>query len=520
MTAHTHSPFAPTRRTILAGLGVAGAFLPAHALAQSNGAVTFPGPIGDGQRFEAAQVVELARNLAKRPAQPNPTDLPDGLNALSLEALSGIRMPAQHWTWAGEQRGFMLEPLHRGGLFSNQVALFVVEDGVVRRLGFDKSRFDYGRTPVPPTTADLGFSGFRLHHGGERPLEMAVFQGATFFRAVARGQGFGAVARSLVLRPGEQRGEEVPFFRGFWIERPGPAATALTVHAIISSDSAVGAMRMTIRPGDITINDVEMTLFARVQLDHVGFAGMMGTFLFGPQRRRVLDDVRPAMHDVSGLQLRTGAEEWVYRPLNNPDQLQVSAFIDNNPRGFGLVQRERDYLAFQDDDQRFELRPSIWIEPLGDWGPGAVQLLEVPTDNEVNDNIIAHWRPRQPLAAGSETTLSYRQFWGWQPPETPPVAMVRATRQGRGSQGRRRRFFVDFGGDALADPGLAAQARVVLSATPGAIHNARLVPYPERKVYRVAFELDPGAENACELRLRLEVGGAPITETWLNRWTP
>lgn len=490
------------------------------ASAQQNGTVTFPGQIGDGQRFEASHVSELARGLARRPMVPNPPDLPDGLGQLPMDAAMQIRLQPQHMLWTGEQRGFAIEPLHRGSIFSNQVSIFVVEDGTVRRIAFDKTRFDYGRVPVPATGNDLGFSGFRLHMGSEKLQDVAIFQGATFFRALARGQVFGAAARSLVLRPGEQRGEEIPQFRAFWIERPGPAATLLTVHGLIETDSATAAVRMTVRPGDITINDIEMTLFARVQLEHVGFGGMMGTFLFAPQRRRVFDEVRPAVHEVSGLQIRTGADEWLYRPLNNPEQLQISAFIDNNPRGFGLVQRERDYSAFQDDDQRFELRPTVWVEPLGDWGQGAVQLLEVPSDSEVNDNIICHWRPRQPIAAGSETLLSYRQYWCWQPPENPPVAMVRAVRQGRGTSGRRRRFFVDFAGDAFADANLAATVKVLLSATPGAIHGMRLVPYPERRTMRVSFELDPGTENACELRLVLEAAGKPVSETWLNRWTP
>lgn len=451
---------------------------------------------------------------------PNPTDLPEGLGQIGVEAATNIRMRPEHHLWTGEQRGFTLEPLHRGSIFANNVALFVVEDGAIRRLGFDKSRFDYGRVPVPASTADLGFSGFRLFHGMERPIDLAVFQGATFFRSLARGQNYGVVGRTLVLRPGEQRGEEIPYFRAFWIERPGPAAAAITIHALIDSESATAAVRMTLRPGDITINDVEMVLFARVELQNVGFGGMMANFLFGPQRRRIFDEVRPAVFEVSGLQMRTGADEWVYRPVNNPEALQVSSFVDSNPKGFGLVQRERDYASFQDDDQRFELRPSLWVEPLGDWGQGVVQLLEVPTDSEVNDNIICHWRPRQPLPAGSETVVNYRQNWCWQPPESPPVALARATRQGRGSQGRRRRFFVDFNGDALADPALGQIARLALSATPGVVHGARIVHYPERRTMRAIFEIDPGGENVSELRLRIEANGRPITETWLNRWTP
>jgi glucans biosynthesis protein len=509
-----------TRRDFLAGSAALGAVVACPAAAQQNGNAGFPGPIGDGQRFEPGLVVELARALARRPMAPSPSELPDGLGALPLDVLGSIRMQPQRMIWAGEQRGFTIEPLHRGAVFSNQVSIFVVEDGAIRRIAFDKGSFDYGRAPIPATGNDLGFSGFRLHFGSDRLQEAAVFQGATFFRAIARGQMFGAIARTLVLRPGEQRGEEVPYFRGFWIERPGPAANAIVIHALIDSESATAAARMTVRPGDMSINDVELTLFARVQLENVGFGGMMGNFLFAPQRRRIFDDVRPAVHEVSGLQLRTGADEWLYRPLNNPEQLQISAFVDNNPRGFGLVQRERDYIAFQDDEQRFELRPSIWVEPLGDWGAGSVQLLEVPTDSDLNDNIIAHWRPRQPIAAGSETTVSYRQFWCWQPPETPPVAMVRAVRQGRGSQGRRRRFLVDFAADALADPALAQSVKINLGATPGAIHGVRLWAYPGRKTLRVAFELDPGAENASELRLQLETQGRPLSETWLYRWTP
>jgi periplasmic glucans biosynthesis protein len=512
------------RRDVLAGLGAFGALAAAtpRAAAQSgNGQpVTFPGALGDGQRFDPGLVIELARALARRPMQPYPADLPDGLGQLNLDALSQIRLAPAHHVWTGEGRGFTIEPLHRGGIFSAPVQVFVVEDGVVRRIGYDKSRFEFGRTAVPATNNDLGFSGFRLSNGAEGNQPVAVFQGATFFRAVARGQNFGAIARALVLRPGEQRGEEVPHFRGFWIERPPRAAAAITIHALIDSESTTAAVQMTFRPGEAAINDVEMVLFPRQNLENVGFGGVMGNYLFGPQRRRIFDEARAAVHEVSGLQLRTGADEWLYRPLNNPEQLQISAFIDNNPKGFGLVQRERDFYAFQDDDQRYELRPSVWVEPLGEWGQGAVQLLEVPTDTDINDNMLAHWRPRQALPAGSEFRVAYRQFWCWNPPEAPPVAIARYTRQGRGSQGRRRRFFVDFVGDNLGDEAVLAASRVILSATPGAIHNMRLIPYPERKSARVAFELDPGAENACELRLQIEANGRPISETWLNRWTP
>jgi glucans biosynthesis protein len=289
------------------------------------------------------------------------------------------------------------------------------------------------------------------------------------------------------------------------------------MHAIVDSESVCGAVRMTWRPGEMAIVDVEETLFPRVDLDHVGFGAMGASYLFGPNDRRT-DDIRPAVYEVAGLQMLNGQGEWLWRPLHNPDRLQISVFIDRAPKGFGLVQRERDYAAFQDDVERWERHPTLWVEPLGDWGEGVVQLIEIPSDAEVNDNILAYWRPKAPLAAGSEVALAYRQFWCWQMPERPPLAAVTATRVGKGSGGRRRRFLVDFAGDMLGGP--LPDLKPVATTAPGTLVGLRLWAYPERKTVRVAFELDPGGENACEMRLLLETGGKPSSETWLYRWTP
>lgn len=504
-----------------AGLLASAPILTATAAnAQSNWAAIAQSVIAEGQRFDPALVIETARTLARRPLVPMAaTDLPDGYATMPYDLYSGIRAQPGGMIWAGENRGFTIEPLHRGYVFSNPVGLFTVEDDIVRKVAFDRGKFDYGRVTPPAANVDLQFSGMRIATGLERPYEVAIFQGATFFRSLARGQNFGAMARALILRPGETRGEEIPFFRAFWIERPSPAQGVLVVHALLDSESLTGAVRMTLRPGDITLIDVEMTLFARQALEHVGFGSAMGTFLSGPQSRRSFDDLRPAVHEVSGVQMQTGAGEWIYRPVSNPATLQVSSFMDSNPRGFGLVQRERDPAAFQDDDQRFELRPSVWMEPLGDWGAGSVQLIEIPSDSDLNDNIIMYWRPRQPIAAGTETAFAYRQAWCWQPPERPALALTSRIRQGRGSQGRRRRFIVDFTGDKLADAGVVTSTRANLTATPGTIHGVRIWPYPERKLMRVGFEVDPGTDTLSELRLVLESGGQPISETWLNRWT-
>ncbi len=184
------------------------------------------------------------------------------------------------------------------------------------------------------------------------------------------------------------------------------------------------------------------------------------------------------------------------------------------------MQRDRDFSAFQDDLRRFELRPSLWLEPFGEWGKGSVQLIEVPTDSDRNDNVIAYWRPAEPYKAGEEASISDRLFWCWTPPERPPLATVANTRAGRGGSGNRRRFAIDFVGERLADPAAIVEIKPSLSATPGQILDLRLWSYPERRTLRVTFELDPGNETASELRLLLEAAGKAASETWLYRWTP
>jgi glucans biosynthesis protein len=476
--------------------------------------------LGDGQRFDPAMVVEAARQLAKKPFAAPANELTDVFSNLTYEQYVGIRNVAGSAIWA-DGRGITFEPLHRGFVFANPVGIFVVEDGTIRRIAYDRTKFEFGKLNVPANVPDIGFSGVRLltTFGNGAATEFAILQGATFFRALARGQNFGVVARALTLKPAETRGEEFPIFRAFWLERPQPGSNAITIHGIIDSESTAAAVRMTFRPGEATIVDVETTLFPRVNLDHVGFGGMTATYLFGPNDRRNVDDARPAVYESGALQMLNGQGEWLLRPLHNPETLQISAFVDTSPKGFGLVQRERSYEAFQDDDQHFERRPSLWIEPLGDWGAGTVQLLEIPNDAEINDNILAYWRPKAPIPANSEFPLAYRQYWCWVPPERPALATVTSTRVGRGLSGRRRRFLVDFSGDMLGGEPLP-DLKPVLTVGPGSIQFVKLWPYPERKTVRVTFDLDPGNENACEMRLILEAGGKPISETWLYRWTP
>ena len=445
--------------------------------------------------------------------------MPEAFAKLTYEQYVSIKSRPGTAIWLNEATGFALEPLHRGSALSTPMRINLVENGVARQLIYDAAAFDFGGLDIKPPADDIGFSGFRVlqpRESGEL-MDAAIFQGYSFFRAMARGQNFGTVARALAIRTADPSGEELPVLRSVWIERPSLASNALVIHALLDSESASGAFRFTLRPGDATIMDTECTLFARGKVESFGLGAMQATSLLGPMDRHKFDDVRPEVAEVSGLQMLTGKGEWLWRPVSNREALQISWFVDENPKGFGLIQRQRRPDLFLDDDQRWELRPSLWIEPIGDWGAGAVQLLEIPSESEINDNIVAYWRPRAALAAGTEQSFAYRQFWCWSPPIHPPLAVALLSRSGKA--GKRRRFVVEFSGEILGDLQRTAELQPRLSVGPGTITAMRGFLSREARTFRVVFDLDPGSETLCELRLLLEAGGKPISETWIYRWT-
>ena len=511
------------RRDLLKlALGGALARVGGEAIASPANAQTPPAAPAEPQPFSFATVVDLARAFSKRGYKTSAPELPDAFANLNYETYVGIRARREAMLWANENIGFAVEPLHRGFIFSNPIQINTVEDGRVTRLIYDATKFDFGKLTPPQGLGDIAFSGFRLHvvTPDGPPTEVAIFQGASFFRAIARGQTMGTMARGLALRVADAKGEEFPQFRAVWIEKPTLAAGALVLYALLDSESLTGAYRFTLRPGDATIIDTECTLFARVAVDHVGIAPMAATSYLSPMDRRRVDDIRPIVAETNGLQMWTGSGEWLWRPVANREALQLSSFVDDKPKGFGMLQRNRDFSQYQDDVQHWEMRPSLWIAPIGEWGPGSVQLVEIPSESEVNDNIISYWRPRDGLAAGSETMFAYRQFWCWQPPERPPAAVVAHSRSGRGSSGKRRRFIVQFLSDAFAEPHRLADLRPVLHANPGAVTALQIHLMPDWRVCRVVFEIDPGGETYSVMRLVLEAGGKQISETWLYRWTP
>lgn len=483
-----------------------------------------PGAAGP-QPFDAGNVRALARTLAQKPYKKPAANLPAPYDALSYDDYRAIRFNPERALWKGENRGFELQLFHRGFLFQDRVDVFIVADGMAQPVGYRPDLFVFERGVKAPTAGqDLGFSGFRLHGPINRPDyfdEIAVFQGASYFRAVAKGQVYGLSARGLAINTADAAGEEFPAFRAFWIERPEPGANSVVVHAVLDSPSAAAAYRITIRPGEETVFDVETAIYPRVDLAKAGLAPLTSMFFFDADDRRGVDDFRPAVHDSDGLLMVTGRGETLWRPVTNPSDLQLSAFADTNPRGFGLLQRNTDFRHYEDLEAAYERRPSAWIEPIGDWGDGTVQLVEIPTDEEIHDNIVAFWRPKAPLKAKSEYTKTYRLHW--RSGDQPGGGLARAVQTRAGAAPRRpegdRIFVVDFVGDSLKDIAPDAPPKADVSTSAGKLHDIVVERLPDANAWRLSAQLETGGASLAELRARLLVGDKPVTETWVFRWT-
>jgi len=470
--------------------------------------------------FDRSVIRQMARDLAAKPYKAASDKLPDNLKNIDYDRYRTIRFLPERALWRGEKLPFEAQFFHRGFFYQNKIDIFEVKNGQASRIAYQPDLFSFGDLAPPAAGVDLGFAGFRLHAPINRSDyydEVCVFLGASYFRAVAKGQLYGLSARGLSINTGQAKGEEFPYFKTFWIEKPAPGASSIVVHALLDSESAAAAYRFTIRPGDVTVFDVEMALYPRVNLDHAGLAPLTSMFFFGPNDRKDVDDFRPSVHDSDGLAIANGRGEELWRPLHNPRDLQISSFSDLNPRGFGLMQRQRDFQAYQDLESNFERRPSLWVEPIGDWGEGSLKLLEIPTTEEVHDNIAGFWHPKAPLAAKSEHTYTYRLHWG---PDTPkPSGLARFSRTGVGARGDNATIFVlDVVGDKLKslDP---KALRGLVTADKGKVQNIVTQPNPATGGWRLSFELVK-EKLPVELRASLMHNNDAVSEVWVYRWTP
>jgi glucans biosynthesis protein len=469
-------------------------------------------------RFAENTVLEMAKRVAAEPHSPRVTDERSPVRQVSYDQYRDIRVNPESAVWRTEQVPFRLELLPSGWLFQNAVKVSVVEAGMARELSAPPGTFVLGPSVAKLKDQSIPPSGFRVRTHINSPSvwdEFLVFQGASYFRSLSRDGVYGVSARGLALKTAHPTGEEFPAFTHFWIERPSTNASGLVIHALLESVSTTGAYRFSVIPGVETIMDVDMTLIPRVALESVGIAPLTSMFLFDESVRTRIDDFRDEVHDSDGLQVLLASGEQIWRPLANPTQLQVSSFTNVAPKAFGLVQRSRKPLDYQDLEAKYERRPSAWIEPTSNWGAGAVELIEIPSDRETNDNIIAFWRPKDPIPAGKPWHASYRLRWNTQPRVTPALGRTTMTRSGPSFDGKRRLFVIDFREVGKTPDGI----RIEAGTSAGKLGNVVLQPNPSTKGLRASFELTPGEATVAELRLRLMKGDRPVSETWLYRWT-
>ena len=474
------------------------------------------------QAFGFEDVAKRARDLAAAEYKAQAPQLPQELRDLDYDAYRDIRFRPERAHWRAEKLPFELMFFHPGRSFQEPVRINTVERGGVKRLEFDPELFEYGRNKLDPKKLNnLGFAGFRVHYALNTPKykdEVLVFLGASYFRAVGQGQIYGMAARGLAVDTAAARGEEFPRFSEFWIERPQLGATALTIYALLDSKRVAGAYRFVLTPGTDTVIQVSARLYPREAIDKIGIAPLNSMYDFGENQPRV-DDYRPEVHDSDGLSIALASGEWIWRPLVNPKRLLVTSFAATNPKGFGLLQRDRSSASYEDPEALYERRPSSWVEPAGHWGAGRVELVQIPTPDETNDNIVAYWVPDQAPAPNKPFNFGYRLHW--QMPGQMPVARgwVVQSRRGHGP-GKlpedELAFVVDFDGPALRALKPDAKLEAFVEVAPNAQLKAQNLFHNQASgAWRMTLRLKRAdIAKPVEVRAQIKQASLPVTETW------
>ncbi|MCC9621079.1 glucan biosynthesis protein [Thalassospira sp. MA62] len=479
--------------------------------------------------FDPEMVVNRARELAQSPFENPHRDLPDVLENLSARDYDQIRFKSKRAFLNSETSGFSLEMFHLGQMYDVPVAINLIRDGQLQVIPYSAGLFDFGDTGLSGNDfSTQGYAGFRLRFplsGVNATDELARFLGASYFRMQGTGQTIGQMGRGLALDLAGPSGEEIPVFREFWIVAPEQGAQDITVYALLDSARVTGAYRFVITPGVGTKADIQAHLFFREPVAKVGLAPLNSMFLFGEQRRRHFDDYRGEVHSSDGLLMNNGMGEWLWRPLDNPVNLQISSFLDENPRGFGLLQRDRNFDHYQDLDRRFDRQPGYWVMPKGDWGKGHVELVEIPSPNESNDNIVAYWVPENSPQAGDEQVYEYSITATRSGAELHNLAQATDTRLVRDvsasdSEAGRARFVLNFTGgklDYYAED--AANITANISASDATVENVTIRPDTENGGVRVTFDVVADGDAASSnLRAFLLYDQQVLSETWTMPW--
>lgn len=474
--------------------------------------------------FDFEDVAQRAKANAQAPYRPSGHKPPEALAALTYDQYRDIRFRPDRALWRAGESPFEIMFFHLGKFQTEPVTINEVTAQGVRHVRYQAADFDYGRNTLSPQDwGDIGFAGFRVHYplnSQDYKDELAVFLGASYFRALGAGQRYGLSARGLAIDTVGGSGEEFPRFSEFWLVQPAPDASTLVVYALLDSRRVTGAYAFEIQPGSTTVMNVRARLFFRDSVATLGIAPLTSMYFFGENQPH-RSDFRPEVHDSDGLLVATGAGEWIWRPLLNPRQTFTTSFGMRELRGFGLMQRDRNFHNYEDPEASYERRPSAWVEPIGDWGEGRIELVQLGTPDETNDNIVAYWVPQDTPGAGESLEYSYRLHWEGDEMRSPPGAWVVQTRAGRGFAelaDDEQQFIVDFTGPSLAGLPPDAQVEAVVSSPAnGQVLESNAYRVEATGAWRMAVrvrQIDP--TQATELRGFLQRGDDVLTETWSN----
>ncbi|PTX45869.1 glucan biosynthesis protein [Allosediminivita pacifica] len=485
----------------------------------------------EGTPFSFDWLTERMREAAtKEPAAPE--TIGGFLSGLDYDDFRKISYAPDHARWSTlDGVHFQLHAFHTGWLYKEPVGIHQVVDGQALPFHFTREDFNYRdlAEELPEGFQLPGIAGFKLTtqlNSAALYDELVAFLGASYFRALGRDNTYGLSARGLAVNTGSGDGEEFPRFSEFWLEQPQPGSDTVVLYAALESDSVTGAYRFVITPGEVTVIDVTARLFLRADVEQLGIAPLTSMFLYGDINTHKFDDFRPAVHDSEAMVVNTRAGKTFYRPLSNPPRLASSYFGVESPVSFGLVQRNRDFEEYLDAEAHYELRPTLMVEPLGEWGAGNVRLMEIPSKLEGNDNIVAFWIPEGGTTAGDEMEFAYRLHWGMTAPGdgSSDLARVLRTRAGKGGVAGventpdRRKFVIDFEGGILRELPDGEQVSPSVSATNGDIEETVLSRIEGTDIWRLVVEVKAPAGSVVEMSANLSGYGRELSETWVYQW--
>jgi glucans biosynthesis protein len=483
---------------------------------------------GPRQPFSFDWLRQQARERARSPYAAAHTPLADVVQSIDFDAIQKIQFRKQCALWRDGPGSFPVSFFHLNKFVGQPVDINVVQDGQARRILYSKGCFDYGDATLADSLPnDLGYSGFRLMDGRDNKTDWLAFQGASYFRSSGAQNQYGISARGIAVNSGLSTPEEFPMFTQFWLMQPQADDHAVTFFALLEGPSLTGAYRFEAAKQDNVVMTVHAELFTRADIERLGLAPLTSMYWYGKNSRASATDWRPEVHDSDGLALWTGKDERIWRPLINPPSVQTNSFFDVDPKGFGLMQRDHAFANYQDDGAFYNKRPSVWVEPIGSWGEGAVQLVEIPTDDEIHDNIVAYWTPKAPVTSGQARSLDYRLYWQDDEPHPPDnLARVMATRIGRGGVPGQPvpkdqwKFVIDFEGGPLASMEARYDIKPMITLSRGTIANPYVVKVVGTNTWRAFFDVAAGGSDMINMRCYLRLGDATLSETWLYQYFP